>query len=68
MSPQPVSDIAAYGNFHCLIYDDNQEALESIAERVAARLAMPCIKERDIFGRLLERWESERAISRPLRH
>ena len=61
-------DIATYGNFHCLIYDDNQEALESIAERVAARLAMPCIKERDIFGRLLERWKSERAISRPLRH
>ena len=60
-------DIDTYGNFHSLIYDDNQETLESIAERLAARLAMASIKEKDIFGRLLERWKSERVITRPSR-
>ena len=57
-------DVETYGNFHSLIYDDNQEALESVAERLAARLAMASVKERDIVGRLLERWKSEQAIAR----
>lgn len=57
-------DIDAIGNFHSLLYEDDAEALETSARRLAAKFGIPCIREQDIFSDLLNRWKSDRTKSR----